>query len=175
MEEIEYKGSSIKNKRLHKKSTRVDLTPMVDLGFLLITFFVFTTQMSLPKTIGLVEPENSDSTFDPVCNSCVLTLILDKDNVIHYYEGTPENNPVARKTFYAPDGIRKILSEKKEKVRLDRGMNNQFVLIIKPGDASTMQNFVDIVDEVTINDIKRYYIAAVDDTDMKILWPKINL
>ena len=83
-------------KRINKKNTRVDLTPMVDVGFLLITFFVFTTQLSQPTAMNLNTPYDQVDTKDEICESCVLTLFLQADNTIQYYEGMPESNPVVR-------------------------------------------------------------------------------
>lgn len=155
------KTKAIGVKRLIKKSTKVDLTPMVDLGFLLITFFVFTTTMAKPTAMNIVVPNDKDSTInDPVCNSCVLTVLLEKNNTIKYFEGNEEQAQV-KETNYSPDGIRKILVNKKHAVKKARGNANQMVLIIKPTSACTFQNFVDITDEVAINDIKRYYIDDV--------------
>jgi biopolymer transport protein ExbD len=148
-------------KRLIKKSTKVDLTPMVDLGFLLITFFVFTTTMAKPTAMNIVVPNDKDSTInDLVCSSCVLTVMLEKNNTIKYFEGNEEHAQI-KETNYSPEGIRQILVNKKQLVKKIRGNGDAMVLIIKPTSASTFQNFVDITDEVAINDIKRYYVDDI--------------
>ncbi len=173
MAEIETKRSSEKKKRFNKKSTRVDLTPMVDLGFLLLTFFVFTTTLSEAKAMNLVMPNDKvDTARDPVCESCVLTVLLDKDNRIKYYEGAIENNPPVKETGFAPEEIRTVLMQKKASVERARGNGDQFILIIKPSAASNFKNFVDITDEVTICQIKKYYVDDLSQTDKKILKEK---
>ena len=168
MAEIETKRSNEKKQRFNKKDTRVDLTPMVDLGFLLITFFVFTTAMSTPKAMDLVMPYDKDTTKDPICQSCVLTVLLDKSNQIKYYEGALESNPVVKQTGYAPEQIRAVLMKKKTEVIKARG-TDQFILIIKSSPLSNFKNFVDITDEVTICQIKRYYTDELSEADKKIL------
>ena len=172
MAEIETKRSSEKKKRFNKKSTRVDLTSMVDLGFLLLTFFVFTTALSTPMAMDLVVPYDKTPVTDPVCESCVLTILLDKDNRIKYYEGAAENNPPVKETGFAPEQVRKILMQKKADVEKVRGSADKFILIIKASAASNFKNFVDITDEVTICQIKKYYIDELSDTDKKILMKK---
>lgn len=157
-----------KGKRINL-STRVDLTPMVDLGFLLITFFVFTTTMARPTAMNIVMPNDSiDDGPTDVCNSCVLTAVLTENDKIKYYEGDI-STAVIKETDYSPEGIRKILVVKKEKVKQLRGRGDQFVLIIKPSKRSTFKNFVDITDEVTINNIKQYFVDEVGPAEMKIL------
>jgi len=165
-------GKQNNKKRMNKKNTRVDLTPMVDLGFLLITFFVFTTQLSLPTAMSLNMPYDKAEPGDMICESCVLTLILQADNSIQYYEGMPESNPIVKQTSFSPDGIRNVIIQKKKEVQQDRGASDDFVLIIKSADSSTFQNFVDIVDEVTINRVKHYYIDEVSDLDKKLFAQK---
>jgi biopolymer transport protein ExbD len=171
MAEIETKRSAEKNKRFNKKSTRVDLTPMVDLGFLLLTFFVFTTALTEPMVMKVDMPYDKKGPDDPVCESCVLTVLLDKGNRIKYYEGAAENNPTVKETGYAPKEIREVLMQKKEAVLKLRG-NDQFILIIKASPGSNFKNFVDITDEATICQIKRYYIDEIKEADKQILLKK---
>ncbi len=169
MAEIEIKKQKGKKKSFNKKSTRVDLTPMVDLGFLLITFFVFTTTMSTPKAMDLVMPYDKTSPNDPICESCVLTVLLDKDNRIKYYEGASENHPVVRETDFAPEQIREVLMQKKAAVAKVRGSSDQFILIIKASPQSNFKNFVDITDEVTICQVKKYYVDELNQEDKNML------
>src|SRR6476659_3068409 len=80
------KGPGVKKPK--KLSTRVDLTPMVDLGFLLITFFVFTTTMSKPTAMSMNEPKD-DKPEDQmkVKESAVMTILLGKNDQVYYYNG----------------------------------------------------------------------------------------
>lgn len=172
MSEIETKRSNEKKKRFNKKSTRVDLTPMVDLGFLLLTFFVFTTALSTPMAMDLMMPNDKKGPDDPVCESCVLTILLDKGDRIKYYEGGAETNPTVKETGFAPEQIRKILMQKKADVEKVRGSADQFILIIKASATSNFKNFVDITDEVTICQIKKYYVDELSQGDKKILQEK---
>jgi len=149
-----------------KKATRVDLTPMVDLGFLLITFFVFTTTMARPTAMKIDMPNDKTPTTDDICNSCVLTAVLCDNNQIRYYEG--ELGKAILKTANY-NTIRQIIVDKKKKVKQARGSADQFVLIIKPTDGSSFKNFVDITDEVTINNIKRYYIDELTGAEENLL------
>jgi biopolymer transport protein ExbD len=164
MAEINNEGVSNKHKKsaFKKKNTRVDLTPMVDLGFLLITFFVFTTTLSLPTVMNVNMPFDKVRPGDEVCESCVLTVLLAKDNMIKYYEGNPVSNPVIKETFFGNNGIRNIILQKRKAVQKLKGSSDDFVMIIQPTDESTFQNFVDIVDEVAINTIKHYYITEIE-------------
>ncbi len=157
-----------KGKRMHKKSTRVDLTPMVDLGFLLITFFVFTTTMAQPKAMGILSPKESTDT-SPVCESCVLTVIPAADDKLYYYEGMLQPATVLQSTSFDADGLRFLLLSKKEKVKTTRGSSDEMSLIIRPADESTYKNFVDVLDEVNITGIKRYYIDEITAAEKELL------
>ena len=172
MAEIETKRSAEKKKRFNKKTTRVDLTPMVDLGFLLITFFVFTTTLSTQTVMKVNLPYDKLPVNDLVCESCILTVLLGKNNSIKYYEGAIESNTPVKETGFAPEEIRTILMQKKASVEAIRGSSDQFVLIIKPSAASNFKNFVDITDEVTICQIKKYYVDEIKNEDKRILQEK---
>lgn len=141
--------------RPKKLSTRVDLTPMVDLGFLLITFFVFTTNMAKPVVMKIEVPNDQTKITDDICESCVLTVMLEKDDQIRYYEGFYDEANIKQCDYNA---IRAVIMDKKKKVQLAIGRSDRFVLVIQPSAVASFKNFVDITDEVAINDIKRYYI-----------------
>lgn len=155
-------------KKQHKKSTRVDLTPMVDLGFLLLTFFVFTTTMARPSAMDIVQPADGGEPTT-IAASCVLTVILDKNDRIMYYEGLPENHPVIKETTFNADGLRRLLLDKKAAVQKATGTANEMVLIVKMTDESNYKNFVDVVDEVQITGVKHYFIADMDAADKSLV------
>ena len=109
------KGPGVKKAK--KLSTRVDMTPMVDLGFLLITFFIFTTTMSSPTTMQLFMPKDTDKDEDQnkAKESGALTIMLGKNNVVYYYEGQllPDASNFKTATF---KDIRGIIIQKKKDV-----------------------------------------------------------
>ena len=119
-------------KRPKKGSTRIDMTPMVDLGFLLLTFFVMTTTFSKPKVMSLSYPAKIDKTEDvkqPPLNNGI-TFLLSKDKIFYYVgEFNPKEGPATtlEETNFSPTdakGIRKLLSDKnafviKQKALLD--------------------------------------------------------
>ena len=153
VKESKKKGPGVKKSKKH--STRVDLTPMVDLGFLLITFFIFTTTVSQPTSMNLNMPKDTkDPTLDTkVKESGSLTLMLGKSNVIYYYFG---NDPATMQTTGYKD-VRNIILKKKQATPAA-----DLFIIIKPDKDATYKNAVDILDEMDINDITRY--AMVDPT-----------
>ena len=119
-------------KRPKKGSTRIDMTPMVDLGFLLLTFFVMTTTFSKPNVMSLSYPAKIDKTEDvkqPPLNNGI-TFLLSKDKIFYYVgEFNPKGGPVTtlEETNFSPTdakGIRKLLADKnafviKQKALLD--------------------------------------------------------
>lgn len=145
------KRGGIRSKKL---STRVDLTPMVDLGFLLITFFIFTTTMSQAKGLSLVVPaESENNTVVP--ESKTISLVLGGSDVIHYYEGL---DPAKSKTTdYSAAGLRQVIRQKIQEVMVRTGKND-VVILIKPTDQSTYRNVVAVLDEMRINDVKKYVL-----------------
>jgi biopolymer transport protein ExbD len=156
------------NSKKHHKSTRVDLTPMVDLGFLLITFFVFTTTMAKPRVMGIVSPKESTITTD-VCESCVVTVIPTAGNVLHYYEGMLTANTQLLTTSYDAAGLRKILLDKKARVQQVVGNEDDMVLIVRPTNESNYKNFVDILDEAAITKVKHYFIDELTAAEKLLL------
>jgi biopolymer transport protein ExbD len=163
-----------------KQSTRVDMTPMVDLGFLLITFFMLTTTMSKPKTMDLIMPKDTkdEKEQNKVKESTALTILLGKKDRVYYYEGLAQDpnasaNPEFFKatTFANKGGIRDVIIKKRDEVakaRNAKGEPEDVVVIIKADDDATYKAFVDILDEMAINRIQRY--ATVDISDQDKTW-----
>src|SRR5947207_1604387 len=89
MAEISDDGGGKKGgkKRAKKQSTRIDMTPMVDLAFLLLTFFVLTSTFSKPKSMELTFPAPPPINQPPVEIKNGITFLLTKDDRIFYYEG----------------------------------------------------------------------------------------
>lgn len=157
-------GGKQKGHRGKKLSTRVDLTPMVDLGFLLITFFMLTTTLQKPKTMNLFLPKDTkDSTLqNKVKESQALTILLGKDHRVFYYEGTGQdpNTKLTETTFANKGGIRDEIIKKWLSVIQKSGGRDSMVAIIKPTAESDYEDMVNILDEMNINGIKKY--ALVD-------------
>ena len=149
------KGPGVKKAK--KLSTRVDLTPMVDLGFLLITFFVFTTTMSQPTAMRLFLPKDTDKPEEQnkIKASGALTLMLGKNDVVYYYEGEllPDGSNFKTSSF---KDIREIVLNKKKSTD-----PKDFVVVIKPDNESTYKNSVDALDEMAINNATSFFILTV--------------
>lgn len=180
------KGPGVKKAK--KLSTRVDMTPMVDLGFLLITFFIFTTTMTTPTTMDLNMPKDikDEKQQTEVKQSGVLTIMLGKGDQVYYYEGmlevTEGKNNFKQTTF---KGIRDIIINKKKEVISrhvhdatcektqqrakakgdpdwqDACKDRDFVVIIKPDEDASYKNTVDILDEMTINQVRTYAMVKI--------------
>jgi biopolymer transport protein ExbD len=168
------KGPGVKKAK--KQSTRVDLTPMVDLGFLLITFFIFTTTMSQPTGMKLSLPKDVDKPEDQnkAKESGTITFLLGKDNHVFYYEGQlkvdASGNNFKSASFTGENSIRDLLIKKKAQVIAnyrpnpavkDDGPDTDLVVVIKPNEESTYKNIVDILDEMSINVIRRYALVNI--------------
>jgi len=169
-------------KKGKKLSTRVDLTPMVDLGFLLITFFMFTTTMSKPKTMEINMPFK-DENLKPedeskIKASTALTILLSKDHRIYYYEGLgddPNNPPNVQVTYFKPtDGIRDVIINKEKKIKELKqqgalSASDKLTVLIKPDDNSTYEDLVNILDEMSINDVRIYAVVDITPVDKEFI------
>ena len=153
-------------RRVKKLSTRVDLTPMVDLGFLLITFFVFTTTMSEPMALRLYLPKGDADM--PVKQSASLTVFPLGNGKVFYYHGAfaeaISSSAYGITTISFSDGLGQVIRDKKASMeRKKRGYSNELVLMIKPTDSSSYYQLIDVMDEVIINDLKK--APAILDLD----------
>ena len=157
------KGPGVKKSK--KLSTRVDLTPMVDLGFLLITFFVFTTTMSQSTAMNMNEPKDDDTTQQlKVKNSGAMTILLGQKDQVYYYFGQLDPNTLSEqfKSSSFKD-IRDIIVKKKKSTP-----EGYLMYIINSAPKSTFKNAIDILDEMSISAIKPGHYAEVDITPQEM-------
>jgi biopolymer transport protein ExbD len=187
------KGPGVKKAK--KLSTRVDMTPMVDLGFLLITFFIFTATLSSPVAMDLNMPKETDQKDETkIKQSGALTILLGKDDHVYYYEGelTQENASSIFKSATFKDIRAEIIKKKQEVIKnfvpsdkdeeikqkaKERGdpnwekaaLDRDFVVVIKANEDATYKNTVDILDEMTINNVKRFAMVKISDTEKDLI------
>lgn len=193
-----------KKSRSKKLSTKVDFTPMVDLGFLLITFFMLATNLNKPQTMEIALPSKDNTGKEDQASvkaSRAITILLGKENKVYYYEGTRENNvdPVLNLTNYSPSGLRQYLMQRNYEVMLKvRNLKNEKdqkkfsreefekrrseitkdknapIVLIKATDDSVYRNLIDVLDEMAICSIDRYAIAEISPFDLDLI-AKLNL
>jgi|JI102314DRNA_FD_contig_121_53761_length_2501_multi_3_in_0_out_0_2 biopolymer transport protein ExbD len=148
--------------RVKKSSTRIDMTPMVDLAFLLLTFFVMTTTLNKPQAMQINMPDKPKEDDKPpeVNEKNVLTLIMGDNDKIYWYMGITD--PEVKVTDFSANGIRKILMEKKAELP-------KLVVLIKSLDESRYKNMVDIMDEMNISGGLRAALVEITDVDKELV------
>ena len=172
------KGKSFSHNK--KQSLKIDMTPMVDLGFLLITFFVFTTTMSTPKVTDLFMPSDKPVTIPPeLPNSLALTLLLSENNKVYYYNGDFNEAAGANKIFetnYSTyEGIGKIIRQKQKDIDASGKFadgRKGLMLLIKPTSGSDYKNVIDALDEAVINDVRKYAIVEAASEEISYIKTK---
>jgi len=167
------KGKSFSHNK--KQVIRIDMTPMVDLGFLLITFFVFTTTMSTPKATDLFMPKDDTTHPQPLPNSLALSLLLDNNNKVYYYNGDFKEavnaNKIYETNYSTYEGIGKIIRQKQKDIDASGKFadgRKGLMLLIKPTPGSVYKNVIDALDEVVINDVRKY--AIVEPASEEIIY-----
>jgi hypothetical protein len=169
------KGKGVKKGK--KLSTRVDLTPMVDLGFLLITFFIFTTTMSQPTALKLLLPDDKvkPDEQNKAKESGALTILMGADNHIYYYEGQlkPDASNFLSASYNGENSIRDVILKKKAYVRSistdPNDPEHDLVVVIKPGQNCNYKNVIDILDEMSINVVKKFALVDVFDIEQQLI------
>ncbi|MXV17531.1 ExbD/TolR family protein [Hufsiella ginkgonis] len=171
------KGGKIRTKKM---STRVDLTAMVDLAFLLITFFMLTTSLAKPKAMDLVMPDkNEDKPEDQlkVSENRTLNILLGKNNKVEWYMGRLDNIiGSAEVAGFGKNGIRKVIMDKQRSVTALTGDPKKgLVVLIKPSDKSTYRNLVDILDEMAVLNVTQYAIVDIHPLEVTNLLKRDNI
>ena len=184
-------------KRAKKQSTHVDMTPMVDLAFLLLTFFVLTSTFSKPKVLRMIFPEKLDEKVKDQKAPEVkdgITLLLTANDKIYYYRGSLKPNTELIPIDYTRTGLRKVLvdynadmlvklqdiqkrmnklddKDTAAKRKLDEEVLNvqkasKQIVLVKNDEGATYRNMIDVMDELMITQIAKYYV--IDDGMAKL-------
>ncbi len=153
-----------------KLAARVDLTAMVDLAFLLITFFMLTTSMNKPVMFNLAMPDpTGESGGDPASRS--LTLCLGSHHQVVSYMGVTEH-PAQAPTVEGFDrnGLRKVIADMKKQVFEQSGKS--LLVVVKPSDKSLYGDMVNALDELKIAGVDQYGITDITAKDISYLKDK---
>jgi biopolymer transport protein ExbD len=155
-----------KKPRAKRLAFRLDMTPMVDLAFLLLTFFMLTTTFAKPNVMALSMPAPGDPT--PVSLNRAMTIILGKNHQVHYYFGlnAPADKtvpvPTLKTTSFAASGIRQVLLSRQQ-------LTPNTIILIKPSTDSQYKDMVDILDEMNITNQKKYALVKISQDDSNLI------
>lgn len=162
-----------KNGRRKTAPPKVDLTPMVDLAFILITFFIYATTLNDPKTMVLdkpVDPTPPD-VVTAYIDTSTITIIPAKEHKLIYYCGQLITADKLNSTDY--HSIRNIITRKqKELQRLPGSYSKQaheLHVIIRPTDESTYEDVINILDEMLINDVPHYALTDITEEELNMI------
>jgi biopolymer transport protein ExbD len=170
-------ATTSKKNRAGKAQLKIDMTPLVDLGFLLIAFFIFTTTMGEPYKTDLYMPAG-DTVIDNgtvIGKANALTILLAGSDSIYYYHGKWEEaskaNQVHITNYNVSTGIGNIIRTKQKKLRTRPG---ELLLLIKPMESSSYSNLMNALDEVMINNVKKYAIMDVTEAEKNFVQTRTN-
>lgn len=191
-------GKGKGKKRAKKHGARIDMTPMVDLGFLLLTFFVLTSQFSKPKTMEInmpVEPKDKKNTTKVDSSTAMTMLLTENEEKIYYYYGMfkPETS-ILKTTDFSKDGIRKVMMKRNEKVikqvselkeKLSRGEiadttykrlaigfkgdKKAVFVIVKADEKAKYKSVIDVIDELNVADVGKYALVDISPAEKELI------
>lgn len=159
--------------QVKKASTHIDMTPMVDLAFLLLTFFMLTTTFAKPKTMEIQMPEKpKDESKSPEINEKkVLNIVLaPQDKIFAYIGKSPteaDKNGGIEELNYSENSLRKKL--------LDRGNDTTNIVLIKVAPKARYANMVTLMDEMNVTKQRFYAIVPITDADKKMVTDKTGV
>jgi len=189
------KGGKHGKVRAKKQSTHIDMTPMVDLAFLLLTFFMLTTTFGKPKTMEInmpVKPPPGQEILNEVNNA--ITILLSGDNKVYWYYGELKPETKLTLTDFSATGVRKLfldynkqavdeiktLKENALKTKMNedtlksrivdiKGKKYALMVLVKTDDKAKYKNVIDIIDELNICLIGKYALVDLDTREYDLI------
>lgn len=188
------KGGKHKKVRAKKQSTHIDMTPMVDLAFLLLTFFMMTTTFGKPKTMEINMPVKPDTPENQTLVNNAVTILLTGDDKIYWYFGELKPDTKLELTNYSNDGLRKLFLDKNKyavdqikQLRADatsksmadttlkrleneaKGNKRALMVLVKADDKAKYKNVVDVLDELNITMVGKYAIVDLAQQEFDLM------
>ena len=154
------------NSAQKRKAPFVDLTPMVDLAFLLIAFFMLTTTLLENNAMVLNMPMDTDDPA-PISRDRIMTILIGENNNIYYYNADAVDQ--LEKTSYQKEGLRNLLYDNNKRVDALFGKEKGLVCIIKLSENANYKNMVDVLDEMVICDVATYAIQDITEEEINAL------
>ncbi|RYY85241.1 MAG: biopolymer transporter ExbD [Chitinophagaceae bacterium] len=162
--------AALGSKRNVHAAPRIDMTPMVDLGFLLITFFIFTTSMTETRALKLIMPADGPPGKTP--QSATLSLLLDSNRVFAYrglWEQAEPSGAIQATSLNVYTGAGSAISALQQSLRTTGRHDSDLVLLIKPTSRATYQQMVDALDLALIYRVKRYAVVEPEANEQSYL------
>jgi biopolymer transport protein ExbD len=159
-------------RRMKKHSLKTDMTPMVDLGFLLIAFFVMTTEITRPRVTNLNMPKEGGP---PILlkMSNALTVLVDAEKVFYYHGDWKEalaENQIFETNLSVKDGLGKVIREKQAWLQNNNSNpdgKDGLMLLIKPTANASYQAVIDALDETLINNVTRHAMVKLEAEELE--------
>lgn len=155
--------------RTVKQNLHLDMTPMVDLGFLLITFFVITAELTRPTVMNFYMPK--DDGLMPLGELNALTVLVDNKKIFCYHgkwEDAIRIEGIVQTNFSGNNSLRKIIKNKQlqlDVIAKDKEGRKGLMLLIKPGRNASYKSIIDVLDEITICMVKKYALVHLSDDE----------
>ena len=163
---IQNSGGKKSSRRI---STHIDMTPMVDLGFLLITFFVLVTSFTKPTAMDLIIPTTYCGPPPEIPESKVLQIVLGKDDKLYYFRGVT-NPEIDSIDFSNSATVRNVFDAVGEKIKNQWGSDSAMIVLVKHMKSSKYKNMVDIMDEIAIRKVKSYALVEFKTEDSLLVF-----
>ncbi len=172
MAEVQVNDRSKRSKKNGRIGIKVDMTPMVDLGFLLITFFLFSTNFSKPNVMDLGLPAKGPHTPTDIDFRNSITFILGKEGKVYYYQDERKNlnDKSLKEVSFEKAQVAKTI----ELAKANAPKKENFTVLIKPADNSEYKTLVDMLDELAITKSERYGISEMNDKEKELYQKKIQ-
>ena len=159
MTQIQTVGAELKTRKGKRVlNLHIDMTPMVDLGFLLISFFIFTAALTEKKGMDLIMPKEGPPM--EIKQSNALTFLLAEDDRAYVYEGgwndALRQGQIFKSDYNIAKGLGQAIREKQNKLGAGR---DEMFLTVKPLDGASYGNLINALDETIINGVKKYAVT----------------